>query len=361
MRHNGVSFQAIGYVVAANPFGEAYVVPLHDAVTQINQTMGATRLGLPDPGGLLADLVAHYNTGLYDHRTIEQAKSILASAVRSGTIDMRNLLPKAASNGKWSAVEALLEAYNSHPEPRSIKALLLLQLLDGYHEATREPPTTSRVSIPSIADLLLHAAVTGSTHLGAFLLSMAVEFIMAKTSDQRQATPLHLASEHGHKAFVRLLLGHGADIETTTSDSRRATSLHLAAEKGHYDIVRVLVERGADTETETAGQTAIQLAEQNGHEAVVRLLLEWTVDDRAKTDNYHQHRDLRLATQSQYTSANLMTNLRQDYIAAPMLYDSADDDLDMDDLRDALKSGTMIDRENTSISEGWAPSDWLID
>jgi ankyrin repeat protein len=57
-------------------------------------------------------------------------------------------------------------------------------------------------------------------------------------------TPLHVASQLGKAACVRLLLEAGAQRETTTDDGRRA--LHIATEFGHSECVDYLLRAGAN-------------------------------------------------------------------------------------------------------------------
>ena len=49
-----------GHVIASNPLGEAYVVPLQATLHQISEELGAKELLLPNPRVLMANLVVHY-------------------------------------------------------------------------------------------------------------------------------------------------------------------------------------------------------------------------------------------------------------------------------------------------------------
>ncbi|KNC69297.1 hypothetical protein SARC_18195, partial [Sphaeroforma arctica JP610] len=62
-------------------------------------------------------------------------------------------------------------------------------------------------------------------------------------------TPLHTASQNGHKDVVELLLAKGADINVKNNDSLQQfgrTSLYVASENGHKDVVELLLAKGAD-------------------------------------------------------------------------------------------------------------------
>ncbi|TGO67332.1 hypothetical protein BOTNAR_0044g00130 [Botryotinia narcissicola] len=72
------TLEVYGHVVASNPLGEAYVVPLQNTFHQISSAFGAKDLCLPNPVQLMESIVAHYSqkgdTGVAD-----QTKQILAS------------------------------------------------------------------------------------------------------------------------------------------------------------------------------------------------------------------------------------------------------------------------------------------
>ncbi|KAF7892002.1 hypothetical protein EAF00_008304 [Botryotinia globosa] len=72
------TLEVYGHVVASNPLGEAYVVPLQNTFHQISSAFGAQDLSLPNPVLLMESIVAHYsqkdNSGVAD-----KAKQILAS------------------------------------------------------------------------------------------------------------------------------------------------------------------------------------------------------------------------------------------------------------------------------------------
>jgi len=61
-----------------------------------------------------------------------------------------------------------------------------------------------------------------------------------------QATPLHFASEYGHKDVVEHLLGIGCAIETR--DRCGCRPLHYAASNGHTGVVRLLISHGASSQ-----------------------------------------------------------------------------------------------------------------
>ncbi|KAF4634194.1 hypothetical protein G7Y89_g3907 [Cudoniella acicularis] len=84
---------------------------------------------------------------------------------------------------------------------------------------------------------------------------------------------LHLATDCGHEAVVRVLLDNGADPKAKSSEGR--TPLHSAARTGHMAVVRLLLEKGVDVKAkDPSGSTALHIAAYNGQESVVQILLE---------------------------------------------------------------------------------------
>ncbi|XP_074056895.1 ankyrin repeat and SOCS box protein 12 [Macrotis lagotis] len=57
-------------------------------------------------------------------------------------------------------------------------------------------------------------------------------------------TPLRLAASHGHLNCLKVLLAHGAEVDSL--DVKAQTPLFTAVSRGHLDCVRVLLEAGAN-------------------------------------------------------------------------------------------------------------------
>lgn len=60
------------------------------------------------------------------------------------------------------------------------------------------------------------------------------------------APPLWCAAAAGHLDIVKLLITHGAKVNTTTRTN--STPLRAACFDGHLEIVKYLVQHGADVE-----------------------------------------------------------------------------------------------------------------
>jgi ankyrin repeat protein len=56
-------------------------------------------------------------------------------------------------------------------------------------------------------------------------------------------TPLYVASDKGHLEVVRVLLDHGADVNTPAAYA--GSALFAACCNGHVEVVRILLEHGA--------------------------------------------------------------------------------------------------------------------
>mmetsp|Transcript_11717 Transcript_11717/g.17185 ORF Transcript_11717/g.17185 Transcript_11717/m.17185 type:complete len:299 (-) Transcript_11717:94-990(-) len=89
-------------------------------------------------------------------------------------------------------------------------------------------------------------------------------------------SPLCHASCHGHEGLVRLLLEHGAKVDTVDASNGR-TALMEASRNNHIGILDLLLEYGAsiDQYTGTQGRTALIWACIEGHILAVSLLLQY--------------------------------------------------------------------------------------
>ena len=128
----------------------------------------------------------------------------------------------------------------------------------------------------------------GSTHLEAVRLLLAAG---ANVRSRRlwEGTPLHDAARLGQIHIARLLVSHGADINSTEHHDG-VTPLHLAAVHDRLEMVEYLLSERADVDAvarpefghgaererrlRAVGMTPLQLAAREGHVAVVRRLLE---------------------------------------------------------------------------------------
>ena len=77
-------------------------------------------------------------------------------------------------------------------------------------------------------------------------------------------TPLHKAAQNGCLQVCELLIRHGAEMDAQTHDG--ATALHLAALAGHDEVVALLLKYNPNhTLRDAEDRTALQCAQQAGH------------------------------------------------------------------------------------------------
>ena len=99
-------------------------------------------------------------------------------------------------------------------------------------------------------------------------------------------TPLSLAASGGYIGIVKILLAHGAEINSRTGSKLGISPLMLASMNGHTATVKLLLDMGADinAQIETNRNTALTLACFQGRHEVVSLLVERkaNIEHRAK-------------------------------------------------------------------------------
>lgn len=97
--------------------------------------------------------------------------------------------------------------------------------------------------------------------------------------DYRDLSMLYLAALHGRPEILKILLGHGADIQV--GGNNVATPLHAAAGAHieNLEVVKVLVANGADLNARNSrGQTAYDIAVLKGYTMITKYLLDCGAD-----------------------------------------------------------------------------------
>ena len=109
----------------------------------------------------------------------------------------------------------------------------------------------------------------------AYFLNILDQHIVAMTS------PIHYATGHGHIDAVRLLLEHGANVNSLNGGT---TPLHIASYNGNTNINSLLLDYDANlTIYNKAGHLAIHMAVKNID--VFQQLLDGGADINAMTSN----------------------------------------------------------------------------
>jgi ankyrin repeat protein len=98
---------------------------------------------------------------------------------------------------------------------------------------------------------------------------------------------LYSASYRGREHVVKLLLNHGADVNSSAGGSY-GNALYSSSFRGHEHVVKLLLDHGADVNSSVGGSygNALQGASFHGHEHVVKLLLNHGADVNASAGGY---------------------------------------------------------------------------
>jgi ankyrin repeat protein len=125
---------------------------------------------------------------------------------------------------------------------------------------------------PTLRSPLHYAAFWGLHSIVHFLVIELSQDVHSR-SVTHDATPLHVASENGHKQVALFLLERGADV--SAQEKYGKTPLHLASLWGHVEVAYLLIERGADVSAQDkAGETPLHLASRWGRVEVAHMLME---------------------------------------------------------------------------------------
>lgn len=121
---------------------------------------------------------------------------------------------------------------------------------------------------------------------------------------ERQEPPLTLAARQGEREMVEWLLNQGVDVEA--KGKSRISALHEAVRYGHVEIARLLVQHGADVNSgaETGDPTPLHraLAAPEPDLDMVRLLIEHGADVNAQATNVSEKEWRTPVTLAQYNA-----------------------------------------------------------
>jgi ankyrin repeat protein len=127
---------------------------------------------------------------------------------------------------------------------------------------------------PLNATALYYASLCGFSGVASYIICTHGEDVNALSG--YHGTPLRAASYKGHIDVVRVLLDHGANVNTI---DKKKTPLTSAYGGRHLEIMRLLLEHGADVDAwDDFDDPVLNGASQNGQAEVVHLLLQHNAD-----------------------------------------------------------------------------------
>jgi uncharacterized protein len=131
---------------------------------------------------------------------------------------------------------------------------------------------------------IFEASATGDAARVEALLAGDAKLANAYAPDGFQ--PLGLAAFFNYPSVARVLVGHGADVNSPARNPQQVVPLYSAAASGALEIAVLLLEHGADANARQAKQVvALHAAAQNGQVEMIELLLAHGADVNARAGN----------------------------------------------------------------------------
>lgn len=132
----------------------------------------------------------------------------------------------------------------------------------------------SLYSFCSMGKTPLHWA-TGKNHPEIVKVLLERFKMPADTRNANQGTPLHVAASQAQYNCAKILIAHGADLNSQAKDG--ATPLHFACFKGkkqgHIDCIKLLLEKGCDANPQMKnGVTPMNIAVKRNNSEVIKIL-----------------------------------------------------------------------------------------
>ncbi|XP_074662229.1 protein phosphatase 1 regulatory subunit 27-like [Tubulanus polymorphus] len=123
--------------------------------------------------------------------------------------------------------------------------------------------------------------VNDISHMHDMLRRASIQLDISAINDAG-LTPLHQAVLDDNMLAVRLLVGHGADVNKQDEDTW--SPLHAACAEGHIEIAKYLLKMGASKDSVTdEGERPIDLVDSENY-SLISLLLD---KSESWKDDYH--------------------------------------------------------------------------
>lgn len=246
----------------------------HDAFVNVRNKLGMTPLHLAAKLGfnsIVKQLVSEHGA-ILDAMTITK-QTPLHLAAESGQFEVCKTLMKlradlnAADNHSQTPVH--LAAQKNHAE-------VLKHFLNDRSELLTIPNKMGY----NCAHI---AAMNGSLSVIKELLRFNRDAVIGVRIKKTGSTTLHLASEGGHAAIVKLLLSAGA--KASDENAIGETALHLAAKHGHVKVLHT-IKTAVDWKicSRRNGLTALHVAASSGQTEFVAEMLRYRVPGGLKSE-----------------------------------------------------------------------------
>ncbi|CAK4654907.1 unnamed protein product [Aphanomyces euteiches] len=203
-------------------------------------------------------------------------RSLLTHGANVNSTDKRDetALHKAAEHGHFNIVKELL-AHNANVNKQTYedKTALYWASARGNLEIVKillEKKAKASIVNENGETPLFRAIVEGHFDIVVALLEASDPSV--NKANYEDATPLHEASKKGKLDIVKLLLDHGADVDSTDQDG--FTALEWASYNGYFEIVKILLHHDASVNTaDKDGMTALMWATRFKYDEIVNELL----------------------------------------------------------------------------------------
>ena len=177
---------------------------------------------------------------------------------------------------------------------RQLRSPIQISVFDGHLEITdtliRSEDRDSQVNFAKLrsclSELLSFAVETSFAEAVTRLLSFKAD---VNCSDPLGQTPLYLAARSGNEMLVGLLLHYSPEVDKP-ENNKNWTPLIIASLAGFTSVTNMLLEHGANVEhRDHAGWTAIDHASYRGHISLAKALRNGAADWSQKQGAMLQH------------------------------------------------------------------------